>query len=37
MGLREDIERIVESYGAKIYDIEVAEENGQKLFRNLYY
>jgi|AAUQ01.1.fsa_nt_gi ribosome maturation factor RimP len=33
MGLREDIERIVESYGAKIYDIEVAEENGQKLFR----
>ncbi|NPA27629.1 MAG: ribosome maturation factor RimP, partial [Epsilonproteobacteria bacterium] len=33
MGLREEIEKIVESYGAKVYDIESVEENGQKIYR----
>jgi ribosome maturation factor RimP len=33
MALIEDIEKIVESYGAKLYDTEIVKENDENIFR----
>ena len=33
MALTDDIKKIVESYGAKLYDTEIVNENGEDIFR----